>query len=138
MESALFMPQITLKLSKNIDISKLNLKSLFTEVHEALGRIPNLDNRTCFSGMIHEDYSYVGHGDENLTKIFLEVLWLETAERKSMKPALAAEFMSILTAHLAEPIKQQSLILQPRVRILDLGTVDHEYYIYKPGVGSTV
>ncbi len=132
------MPQITLKLSHNIDTSKLNLKSLFSEVHEALGRVPNLDNRTCFSGMIHEDYSYIGQGDEKLSKIFLEILWLETPERKALKPKLAAELMSILITHLAEPTKQQSLTCQPRVRIVNLGAIDQEYYIFKPGVGSTV
>lgn len=132
------MPQITLKLSKNIDTSKLNLKSLFAEVHDALGRIPNLDNRTCFSGMIHEDYSYVGLGDEKLTKVFLEILWLENPERKIMKPELAAECMSILTSHLSGSIQQQGLICQPRVRIVNLGAVDQEYYIYKSGVGSSI
>lgn len=125
------MPQITLKLSKNIDISKIDFKSLFTEIHEELGNIPKLDNRTCFSGIIHEDYSFIGLGDDFMTKVYLEVMWLETPERILLKPALASRLMSILLTHLDEPIRQQSLICQPRVRIANLGIVDQEYHIYK-------
>lgn len=126
------VPQITLKLSKNIKITTINFKSLFAAIHEELGNIPQMDNRTCFSGFIHEDDSYVGRGDESIPKVFLEVLWLETPERSILKPALASKFQEVLLAHLKEPLQQQSLICQPRVRIANLGEINQDYYIYKP------
>jgi hypothetical protein len=126
------MPQITLKLSNNINITTIDFKSLFTAIHGELGNIPQMDNRTCFSGLVHEDYSYVGRGDESIPKIFLEILWLETPERSLLKPALASKLMEILVAHLKEPLKRQSLTCQPRVSIANLGEVNQDYYIYKP------
>lgn len=125
------MPQITLKLSKNIHITTIDFKSLFAAIHTELGNLPQFDNRTCFSGLIHEDYSYVGRGDESMPKVFLEILWLETPERSLSKPDLASKLMEILVAHLKEPLQQQSLICQPRVRIASLGDVNQDYYIYK-------
>ena len=126
------MPQITLKLSNNININTIDFDSLFAAIHTELGSVPKMDNRTCFSGIIHEDYSYVGRGDESMPKIFLEILWLETPERSLLKPVLAAKLMEILVNHLKEPLRRQSLTCQPRVRIANLGDVNQDYYIYKP------
>jgi hypothetical protein len=124
------MPQLMLKLSNNINITKLDFKSVFSAIHERLGKVPKLDNRTCFSGVIHEEYSYIGLGDDKLCKIFLEIMWLETEERIALKAALAADLMSILTIHLADSIQEQALIFQPRVRIVNLGMLGQEYHIY--------
>jgi hypothetical protein len=134
----MYMPQISLIISHNIDIKPINFRAIFAEIHDVLGKVPTLDNRTCFSGVIQESYSYIGLGNEQATKVFLEVQWLESAERKTMKPALAAELMSILSAHLTPALQNQGLICQPRVKISNLGAIDHEYFIYRPGVGSNV
>lgn len=125
------MPQITLKISHNIAMEDIDFRKLFSEVHEAMGRIPNLDNRTCFAGVVKEDYSYVGRGDTNLTKIFLEIMWLETAERVALKPGLAGELMAVLVGHFKEPLEKKGLVCSPRVRIVDLGEVGKDYYIFK-------
>ncbi len=130
------MPQITLKLSHNINLNLINLRPLFVDIHELLGKVPHLDNKTCFSGVLHEDFSYIGQGDDKLTKIFLEILWLETPERKTLKPALGSELMAVLALHLSDAIERQGLIFQPRVRIANLGAIEQDYHIYKPGVGA--
>lgn len=126
------MPQITLKISHNIEMADINFRQLFTEIHDVMGRVPNLDNRTCFGGVIKEDFSYVGRGDDNLTKIFLEILWLETPERVELKPDVASELMPLLLHHFKEPLAKKGLVCSPRIRIADLGEVGKGYMIYKP------
>lgn len=125
------MPQITLRISHNIDMNAVDFRALFADVHAAMGRLPNFDNRTCFSGVVKEDFSYVGHGDSNLTKIFLEIIWLETPERVLLKPELAGELMTILVNHFKEPLVTKGLVCSPRVRIADLGEVGKGYFIFK-------
>ncbi len=123
------MPQISLKLSNNIDISRINFKDLFAKIHQALGEMPNLDIKTCNSGVIQEIYSYIGLGDESATKVYLEVLWLESDERIAVKKELAQQLMNILDTILVPQIEQQSLVCIPRVRIGNLGTLDVDYHI---------
>ena len=123
------MPQISLKVSNNIDMSNINFKDVFSAVHEALGKIPNLDINTCHSGVIQEVYSYIGLGDDKATKVYLEVLWLESSERLLLKKELAQRLMSILENTLAPQIERQNLICIPRVRIGNLGILGEDYHI---------
>lgn len=61
------MPQISLKLSNNIDTNCINFKTIFAAIHDELGKMPNLDITTCHSGVVQEAYSYVGLGDDSAT-----------------------------------------------------------------------
>lgn len=125
------MPQITLKLSQNIDLADINLKEVFAGVHDLLGDVPNLDNRTCFAGVVQEDYSYIGLNDTTSTKVFLEILWLETSERVLLKPVLAERLMVLLLTYFKSPLEKNGLVCTPRIRIADLGEVGRDYFIYK-------
>jgi len=37
------MPQLSLKISKNIDINQVDFRKLFTAIHDALRDVPNMD-----------------------------------------------------------------------------------------------
>jgi|GEM_PF-3592322 5-carboxymethyl-2-hydroxymuconate isomerase len=125
------MPQLTLKISNNIDINQLDLRKLFAEIHTAMGTVPNLDIATCNSGVIKEDFSYIGFGDERYTKAYLEVYWLENASRTEIKKQLAQQLMQILENLLVPQIEKQNLICVPRVRIANLGELNQDYHIAK-------
>jgi hypothetical protein len=116
-------------LSNNIDINKINLPSFFTALHDALRNVPGLDVSTCHSGLIHEDYSYIGLGDERLTKVYLELEWLDKPERLALKPEAAAILMGVLEGVLGPQIIKQNLNFNPRVRIGELGKLNQDYYI---------
>lgn len=123
------MPQISLKISNNIDMSCINFKDVFSAIHQELGKMPNLDIKTCHSGVIQEGYSYIGLGDDKATRVYLEVLWLESRERLTVKKELAQNLMNILENTLVPQIERQNLFCIPRVRIANLGTSDQDYYI---------
>lgn len=91
--------------------------------------MPNLDITTCHSGVIQEVYSYIGLGDENATKVYLEVLWLESTERLVLKKELAQRLMSTLENTLVLQIEKQNLVCIPRVRIGNLDELEQDYYI---------
>lgn len=123
------MPQITLQLSKNIDISRIDFKPIFIALHTELGRTPNTDVSTLNSGVVQEQFSYIGLGDELVTKVYLEVLWLESSERAKIKKDLGEKLVVILDRLLVPLIVQQGLICVPRVRVADLGVLGLEYHI---------
>lgn len=123
------MPQISLKISNNIDIHQINFEETFAAIHAELGKIPNLDVKTCHSGVIQEVYSYIGLDDKHATKVYLEVLWLESAERAALKKELARNLMSILENTLVPQIIKQGLVCIPRVRIGNLGIINLDYHI---------
>lgn len=128
-EKDTYMPQISLKLSNNIDIKQINFEEIFSAIHAELGKMPNLDIKTCHSGVIQEVYSYIGLGNQHATKVYLEVLWLESSERAALKKELARNLMTILENTLASQIIKQGLICIPRVRIANLGAINLDYYI---------
>lgn len=123
------MPQISLKISNNIDMHQINFEETFAAIHTELGKMPNLDVKTCHSGVIQEVYSYIGLDDKHATKVYLEVLWLKSAERASLQKELARNLMSILENTLAPQIIKQGLVCIPRVRIGDLGIINLDYHI---------
>lgn len=123
------MPQISLRLSKNIDMTQLDFSELFAAIHEALRDVPNLDVSTCQSGVIQEHFSYCGLGEDKKTKVYLELYWIETEQRVTIKKQLALQLMNILERHIVPPVEKQQLSCIPRVRIANLGTQDQEYYI---------
>ena len=123
------MPQISLKISHNIDISRINFKDTFALIHDELGKVPHLDNKTCHSGVVQEVYSYIGLGDDKATKVYLEILWLEDSERLALKKELAQNLMNILENTLVPQIEHQGLMCIPRVRIGNLGTLHKDYHI---------
>lgn len=127
------MPQISLKISSNIDIGKIDFKCFFKDIHEALKITPNLDISTCQSGVIQESHSYIGQDDPNRTKIFLEILWLENDERAAMKNTLAQSLIKVMENHLKQAIEIQQLSFAPRLRISNLGKIDQDYYIPEHG-----
>lgn len=130
------MPQITLKVSSNIDINLINFKDIFTAIHVELGKMPHLDITTCNSGVLQEVYSYIGSGDEKASKVYLEVLWLESEERAPLKHKLGKQLMNILETMLVPQIIDQGLICIPRVRIDNLGIINLNYHIGEHGVLS--
>lgn len=123
------MPQITLKLSNNIAINHIDFHSIFAAIHSELGKIHGLDVCSCHSGVLQEEYSYIGYGDLKATKIYLEVLWLETAERSKLKVKLAQSLMNVLDIILVPQIVKQGLTCLPRVRIGHLGIINQDYHI---------
>lgn len=125
------MPQLTLKLSKNIDTSQINFDALFAAIHDSLKMAPNMDITTCHSGVIQEDYSYIGLGNKKATKVYLELYWLENAERLAIKKQLGQKIMAILESMIVPIVEQQQLICIPRVRIANLGLLNQEYHISK-------
>jgi hypothetical protein len=50
------MPQISLKVSKNIDTAQVDFRKLFIAIHDVLRDVPNLDVTTCHSGIIVATY----------------------------------------------------------------------------------
>lgn len=125
------MPQLSLKISNNIDITQLEFRKLFAAIHDALRHVPDLDITTCHSGVIQEDFSYVGLGNDRITKMYLEIYWLENEQRSAMKQALAEKLMKILEDIIVPQVEKQKLICIPRVRIANLGEFESEYYISK-------
>jgi 5-carboxymethyl-2-hydroxymuconate isomerase len=123
------MPQITLKISNNIDISVLNFKSVFAAIHDELGKVPGLNIKTCHSGVLQEAYSYIGFDDDKATKVYLEVLWLENDVRQTLKQALGQSLIAILEKTLAPQIEKQHVTCIPRVRIGNLGELGKDYQI---------
>jgi hypothetical protein len=93
--------------------------------------VTNMDVRTCNSGVIQEAYSFIGLGEENLTKAYLEILWLENPERIAMKTQLAQNLMAALEKELVPLVELQGMICVPRVRIANLGENDEDYFIGK-------
>jgi len=123
------MPQIILTLSNNIDITQIDFTSLFVLIHDELKNVPGLDVTTCNSGVVQESFSYIGLGNEKLTKAFLEIRWMDTEERRQVKSQIAAKLMVVLETELVPQIEEQHLICIPRVRIGDLGKLGVEYFI---------
>lgn len=128
------MPQISLKISNNIDIKQINFVDTFKAIHAELGKIPNLDIKNCHSGVIQEVFSYIGLGDNRVTKVYLEVLWLENNERAALKIELAKKLMKILENLLVPQVLKQDLICIPRVRISNLGKLKSDYHISEVGI----
>lgn len=123
------MPQLTLKISKNIDIKSINFQECFFAIHQALRDVPKMDIASCHSGVIQEDYSYIGHGDDRVTKMYLELYWLENNERIAIKKQIAEKLMGILEEIIVPQVEKQNLICIPRVRIANLGELDQDYHI---------
>jgi hypothetical protein len=125
------MPQISLRISKNIEMNQVDFQKLFVAIHHALRDVPDLDIKTCHSGVIQEDFSYIGLGDDRLTKMFLEIYWLESEKRIAIKNDVALKLMKILEDIIVPQIEKQNLICIPRVRIVDLGKLGQDYHISK-------
>jgi hypothetical protein len=123
------MPQISLKISKNVAIHCMHFQEMFVAIHNELHQIAKVDIKSCNSGVIHEAYSYIGIGDQRRTKVYLEVLWLENAERVLIKKEVGKRLMEILETKLVPQIEAQQLLCIPRVRIGNLGVIDEDYYI---------
>jgi hypothetical protein len=123
------MPQISLKISHNIDPTPINFTELFEAIYAELAKIPNLDIKTCHGGIIQEIFSYIGFANQKATKVFLEILWLEDPQRALLKKDLAKKLMTVLEKNLVPQIEAQHLICIPRVRIGNLGVLDQDYHI---------
>lgn len=123
------MPQLSLKISKNIDMSVLDFRELFEALHEVLRDAPNLDISTCHSGVVQEDFSYIGLGDAKKTKVYLELYWVENESRRVVKKQLALDLMHVLERYMVPQIEKQQLICIPRVRIANLGVLGEDYHI---------
>jgi hypothetical protein len=48
------MPQISLKISKNIDIARINFQDVFIAIHDELAKVPDMNVKTCNSGVLQE------------------------------------------------------------------------------------
>lgn len=92
--------------------------------------VPDLNVDTCHSGLQQEKFSFIGEGDLEKTRIFLEILWLENENRKSIKSKLAENLIKVLNKHLQKPVESQGLNYSPRIRIADLGKIDQDYFIF--------
>lgn len=123
------MPQLTLRFSHNIDLKLIKLRELFVTIHEVISDAPNMDISTCHGGVIQEAYSYIGFGDERLTKVYLELYWMESEARLLMKDQLGQKLLTLLETVLAPQVEQQNLICKPRVRIANLGKLGRDYHI---------
>ena len=107
----------------------LDLKGLFAAIHEALRVVPNMDINTAHSGVIQEEFSYIGLGDPRVTKMYIELYWIENEQRLTIKESLAQHLMCILEELIVPQVTQQNLICIPRVRIANLGVLNKDYLI---------
>lgn len=123
------MPQLTLTLSHNINAELINFNNVFEQIHEALRIAPNMDINTAHSGVVQESYSYIGCDNPKATKVYLELYWMETEARALVKPMLGKTLLSILENTIAPELAKQGLICIPRVRIANLGSLNHSYFI---------
>lgn len=123
------MPQLTLTLSKNIDINLLDFKNFFRQVHEALSVVPDMDVNTAHSGVIQESFSYIGFDNPKATKVYLQLYWLENESRAALKSTLGNAFLNIIENSLAPEVTKQGFICIPRVRITNLGELNQCYFI---------
>lgn len=123
------MPQLTLTLSKNIDINLLDFKNFFRQVHEALSVVPDMDVNTAHSGVIQESFSYIGFDNPKATKVYLQLYWLENESRAALKSTLGNAFLNIIENRLAPEVTKQGFICIPRVRITNLGELNQCYFI---------
>lgn len=123
------MPQLTLTLSHNINASLINFKSLFEQIHEALKTVPNMDVNTAHSGVILENFSYIGFDNPKATKVYLLLYWMENEARSAIKPALGKKLLEILQQSIVPEVIKQGLLCIPRVRIANLGDLNQSYFI---------
>ena len=123
------MPQLTLTISHNINTDLINFKNLFTQIHEALQVVPNMDVNTAHSGVMQESYSYIGFDNPKATKVYLQLYWMENEERSAMKPFLGKTLLEILENTIVPEVRDQGLICIPRVRIANLGSLNQGYFI---------
>ena len=123
------MPQVTLLLSNNIELGRLNLKEFFERVHEVLRDAPKMDVHTIHSGVLQESYSYIGINHPTATKVYLQLCWMESPERTAIKAHLGQQLMAVLEKDLAPQIRSQGLLCIPRVRISTLGALNQDYFI---------
>lgn len=123
------MPQVTLLVSNNIDVSVLRLDDFFIRMHELLRIVPSMDVNTVHSGVIQESYSYIGLGNPLATKMYLQLYWMENPERLAMKATLAKQLMADVKEILVPSVVGQGLICIPRVRIANLGQLNQDYFI---------
>ncbi|MGL5741480.1 MAG: hypothetical protein ACRCXC_02470 [Legionella sp.] len=123
------MPQLTLTLSNNINMDAINFNSLFSQIHEALRTVPDMDVHTAHSGVIQELFSYIGFAHPKATKVYLELYWMENEARAAMKPALGRALLEILEKNIVPAVEGQGFICIPRVRIAHLGQQSQSYFI---------
>lgn len=128
------MPQITLKFSANTKnlISNSVLESAFLKLNEIFKEtIPDIDIKSCNSGVIFEDYSFLSEGNSKEAKCYYELQWMENPKRVPLKPELASKIMTLLETVFVPLLAEHSLVCTPRVRIGDLGKRDQDYFISK-------
>lgn len=123
------MPQVILTFSKNIDINEMNLERFFIELHKVLSTAPSMDVTTVHSGVIQEQYSYIGLGNSKATRVYLQLYWMESPVRAAMKATLGQQLMHLLEEYLAPDVRKQGLLCIPRVRIAHLGELNQSYFI---------
>lgn len=123
------MPQVTLLLSKNIDMEALHLDNFFIKIHALLRTVPNIDVTTVHSGVIQEHFSYIGLGNPIATKVYLQLYWMESPERLAIKASLGRQLMRVLEEIIVPDVVGQGLMCIPRVRIANLGELNQSYFI---------
>lgn len=123
------MPQVTLTISQNINASLINFKGFFEQIHDALQTVPNIDVNRIHSGVVQELFSYIGFDNPKATKVYLQVYWTENEERRATKSSLGKVLLEIVENSIVPEIIAQGLMCIPRVRIADLGELNHCYFI---------
>ncbi|MBA2655543.1 MAG: hypothetical protein H0U70_00985 [Tatlockia sp.] len=123
------MPQLTLTLSKNIDLKASDFESCFSQIHKALEIVPQMDVSTIHSGAILEDFSYIGVGNPKTARVYLQLYWLESPERILIRKSLGNSLMSILKTTIVYDVINQGLLCTPRVKIANLGELHEKYFI---------
>lgn len=123
------MPQVTLTISKNINLDLIDCKQCFQQIHEALSTVPDLNVQTIHSGVIQESFSYIGFDDPQATKVYLQLYWLENEDRIALQGVLGKKLLHILESTVVPKVKAQGFYCIPRVRIANLGELHHSYFI---------
>lgn len=123
------MPQLILTISNNINTDGIDFKNLFHQIHEALRTVPNMDVNTAHSGVVQELFSYIGCDNPKATKVYLQLYWMENEARAAMKSILGKTLLEILEKSIVPEVEGQGLICIPRVRIANLGKLNHGYFI---------
>ena len=126
------MPQITLKFSANTKnlIPNSVLESTFIKINQILKEtIPDIDIKSCNSGVLFEEYSFMSDGDPKEAKCYYELQWMENPSRVPLKAVLAEKIMSLLEVVFVPLLAEHGLSCVPRVRIGNLGVRNEDYFI---------
>ena len=120
------MPHLTLETSANID-QEIQTEELFSELHELLASVADLDIKNCKSRLVHLDKTYIGRGEPQNAFIHLEIRLL-AGRSPELKGRIGRECLKFLESYFSSSAADHAL--QITVEIVDL---ERHAYFKVPG-----